>query len=213
MPSKGCERRLADEERAQRLPGGCRRLVCSFGRVILAWVPSKSPVVSSRVCRRTEDEATSELRGREKTVRRRQGQVRVAEPLRLRRRARCVGRAFMKPCDIRSRLREWSESKFGLLFKARHRTRLAGRLSTTHSPLQSQSKKCPAEHNMLEQIYHVANASADLEQPGLAATSSHQRGDEVPPPAHGKRKNGTDDKENEGETGTSSLAAAARRKS
>jgi hypothetical protein len=69
---------------------------------------------------------------------------------------------------------------------------------------------------MLEQMNHVANAPAELQQRGLAASStgSHQRGDErPPPPAHGKRTNGTDEKENEGETGTSTLTAAARRKS
>lgn len=66
---------------------------------------------------------------------------------------------------------------------------------------------------MLEQINHVANASANLERRDLAATGSHQCGDELPPSAHGKRKNGTDDKENEGETGTSTLTDAARRKS
>ncbi|KAG0665419.1 hypothetical protein C6P46_006866 [Rhodotorula mucilaginosa] len=57
---------------------------------------------------------------------------------------------------------------------------------------------------MLEQMNHVANAPAELQQRGLAASStgSHQRGDErPPPPAHGKRTNGTDEKENEGETG------------
>ena len=53
---------------------------------------------------------------------------------------------------------------------------------------------------MLGQINHVANACADLERRDLAPTGSHQRGDELPPPTHGERTNGTEDKENEGET-------------